>query len=155
MARRSRVCVVFFIWCKEICDLNLRPQDNPLLPSVVGRFKQNRRSVITAKRVDEYNDRADALRGKSKPGMLRSRPSRVDLIRDVNSSVNVLEGVSRTELLKTNSRVIMLKSTSSVKTLKKSNSKVNLIKSNSRVKLPRSQSSNDLDSGSGSTDPGL
>ncbi|XP_063678534.1 mucin-17-like isoform X2 [Bolinopsis microptera] len=49
IAQRSRVCVLFFIWCKEICDLNESPEDNPLLPIVMGRFmnKRNNNSVMS------------------------------------------------------------------------------------------------------------
>jgi len=49
IAQRSRVCVLFFIWCKEICDLNERPEDNPLLPIVMGRFmnRRNNNSVMS------------------------------------------------------------------------------------------------------------
>ena len=45
IAKKSRVCVLFFIWCKEICDLNNHPEDNPLLPVIIGRF--NRRAAVS------------------------------------------------------------------------------------------------------------
>ncbi|KAL5263469.1 hypothetical protein ACHWQZ_G008742 [Mnemiopsis leidyi] len=71
IAQRSRVCVLFFIWCKEICDLNDRPEDNPLLPVVVGRFlnQQNNKAVMS-RIFSNRNNYPGMLPGEENPRMV-------------------------------------------------------------------------------------
>jgi len=40
IALKSRVCVLFFIWAKEVCGLNTQAAENPILPIVMSRFAE-------------------------------------------------------------------------------------------------------------------